>query len=128
VIADSSAITAVFFRQRGYAALIDKLAVAGTVGIGAPTLAVTELALARRLGRDAHPLLARFLQEFGLVVVPFGEAHCRAAAEAFHRYGKGRHAAALDLSDCLAYATARLARQPILCCGRRFARTDLEVA
>lgn len=128
MIADSSAITAIFFRGPGHLALIEKLAAAGTAGIGAPTLAFTELELARRLGRDAHPLLARFLQEFALVVVPFGEAHCRAATEAFHRFGKGRHPAALDLPACLAYATARLARQPLLCQGRRFGRTDLELA
>ena len=128
MIADASAITAIFFRRPGHLALIDKLATAERAGIGAPTLAFTELALARDLGRNAHPLLARFLQEFGLVVVPFGEAHCRAAAEAFHRFGRGRHAAGLEPADCLAYATARLARQPLLCQGRRFSRTDLELA
>jgi len=45
--------------------------------------------------------------------------------DAFVRYGKGRHPAALNFGDCIAYAAAKLADQPILCTGRDFLRTDL---
>lgn len=40
----------------------------------------------------------------------------------------GRHPAALNLGDCLAYAVARVAGQPLLCNGDGFAKTDLELA
>ena len=61
-------------------------------------------------------------------MVPFSDQHYRAAVEAFRRFGKGRHAAALDFGDCLAYAVARLARQPLLAADPSFKKTDLELA
>jgi len=45
--------------------------------------------------------------------------------DAWLRYGRGRHPAGLNFGDCLAYATARLANEPLLFTGDDFARTDL---
>ncbi len=61
-------------------------------------------------------------------IVPFEAAHARAAREAFDRFGRGRHPAALNFGDCLTYATARVAGMPLLFVGDDFARTDLEPA
>jgi ribonuclease VapC len=66
--------------------------------------------------------------ETELAVVPFGEDHWRAAADAYRRYGRGRHRAGLNFCDCLTYATAKLAGQPLLCTGSEFAKTDLAIA
>ena len=128
MIVDSSAVAAIFLRRRGYSSLIQRLAASSPAGIGAPTLTETSLTLAAAVGRDVHPLLARFLQEFELAIVPFSEAHYRAAADAYRRFGRSRHHVGLEFGDCLAYATARLARQPILAADDRFAATDLELA
>lgn len=128
MIVDSSAVEAIFLRKPGHDRLIEALAATGQAGVGAPTLAEASLDLAMATGRDVHPLLARFLQEFELAIVPFSDAHYRVAADAFRRYGKGRHEAALDFGDCLTYATARLAGQPLLAADPRFAATDLELA
>jgi ribonuclease VapC len=130
VILDSSAIVAIVLREAGHAQLLDKLAVAPSagVGIGAPTLAETGIVLTARLRRDARPLLLRLTQEFGLVIVPFGEAHWREAVDAFLRFGTGRHPAGLNFGDCMTYATARLARRPLLCTGSDFSKTDLPMA
>jgi ribonuclease VapC len=128
VILDSSAVAAIFLRRPGCDRLIDALAAAPQAGVGAPTLAEASFEIALATGRDVHPLLARFLQEFDLAIVPFSDQHYRAAVEAFRRFGKGRHAAALDFGDCLAYAVARLARQPLLAADPSFRKTDLDLA
>ena len=128
MIVDSSTVTSIFLRKKGCERLIDALAAADVAGVGAPTLAEASLELAKPLGREVHALLARFVQEFELQIVPFSDAHYRAAVEAFERYGDGKHEAALDFGDCLTYATARLARQPLLSDDPRFASTDLTVA
>jgi ribonuclease VapC len=73
-------------------------------------------------------LLARFLQEAGLTVIPFGEEHWRAAVEAYAKFGKGRHPAGLNFGDCLTYAVARLAGQRLLFVGTDFSKTDLPSA
>ncbi len=49
------------------------------------------------------------------------------AAQAIGKYGKGRHPAGLNFGDCLTYATARLAGEPLLCLGGDFAQTDLDL-
>lgn len=125
MIVDSSAIAAIFFRRPGHERLLDALARAEGAGIGAPTLAEAALEIGAVSGRDVQGLIARFAQEFRLTVIPFGDAHSRAAADAHRRYGSGR--AALALGECLAYATARLAQQPLLADDPRFAATDLEL-
>jgi ribonuclease VapC len=128
VILDSSAIVAVFLKQPGFDELVQKMASQRSAGIGAPNLVECGIVLTARLGRDARPLLLRFLQEFAIQPIPFGEDHWREAVEAYVRFGKGRHAAALNLGDCCAYATARLAQRPLLCTGEDFPQTDLDLA
>ena len=128
MIVDSSAVIAMVLAEPGCETLIAKLGATPSAGIGAPTLAETGLVLTARLGKDARPVVARLLQEANLVVIPFGEDHWRAAVEAYVRFGKGRHEAGLSFGDCLTYAVAKLARQPLLCTGRDFAKTDLTLA
>jgi ribonuclease VapC len=127
VIVDSSAIASVFLRRAGHERLLEAFAGAERAGIGAPTLAEASVEIATATGKDVQGLLARFVQEIDLTIIPFSDAHSRAAVEAFRRYGRGRSKAGLDLGECLAYATARLARQPLLADDPRFARTDLEL-
>ncbi|HWH14820.1 MAG TPA: type II toxin-antitoxin system VapC family toxin [Miltoncostaeaceae bacterium] len=69
----------------------------------------------------------RLIDGLPIVVVSFTSAHARVAAEAWRRFGKGRHPAGLNLGDCMSYATARVAERPLLCVGDDFARTDLAV-
>jgi len=128
VILDSSVIVAISLREPGYEELVSKLQSADTLGIGAPTLTEAGMVLSARLGVEPQALLDRFLRDFGVVPVAFGELHWREALEAFRRFGKGRHPAALNFGDCLSYATARLAGHPLLFVGDDFGRTDIEPA
>ena len=128
MIVDSSAVAAIFLRRPGHERLIEKLSRARRAGIGAPTLAEASLEIGAATGRDVHGLVARFVQEFDLAVIPFSDAHSRAASDAFRRFGAARGRPGLELGECLAYATARLAHQPLLADDARFARTDLDLA
>ena len=128
MIVDSSAIVAIVFREPGFEAVVERLASAESAAAGAPTLAETGIVLSARLKRDARGLLERLLQEFGIQSVPFSEEHWRAAHDAFLRFGKGRHPARLNFGDCLSYATAKLADQPLLFVGGDFAKTDIAAA
>jgi ribonuclease VapC len=60
--------------------------------------------------------------------VPFGEKEWQAAAAAFRRYGRGRHKVALNVGDCLAYASAAAAGDTLLLVGDDFAATDISPA
>jgi ribonuclease VapC len=125
VIIDSSLLLAIVFREDGWEALVDELAAADSVAAGTPTFAETGIVLHARLGASARGLLERMLDEFGIQEIPFGEVHWREAVEAFARYGKGRHPASLNFGDCMTYATARLAGEPLRYVGDDFAQTDV---
>jgi ribonuclease VapC len=127
VILDSSAVVAVLRREPSHDRLLDRIAADTRPGIGAPTLVETAIVLTARVGDAARTLLARFLQEAEVAVLPFDGEHWPVALDAFERYGKGRDRAGLNLGDCLTYATARLAQEPLLTLGNDFARTDLEL-
>ncbi len=60
--------------------------------------------------------------------MPFDEAQVHAASAAFDLYGKGVHPAALNLSDCAAYALAKAMNAPLLFKGEDFTQTDLHPA
>lgn len=128
MILDSSVIVAIAMREPGHEELVRKLRSAHIVGIGAPSLTEAGMVLSSRLGVEPQSLLDRFLRDFGVVPVVFGEHHWREALEAFRRFGKGRHAAGLNFGDCLSYATARLAGHPLLFVGDDFPKTDIEAA
>jgi ribonuclease VapC len=128
VIVDSSAIIALVLREPGWERVFDQLRADDGCAIGAPTLLETGIVLTAKLGKKAPGILARVLQEASISVVPFTDDHWRVAVDAYARFGKGRHAAALNFGDCLTYAIARLADRPLLFVGDDFARTDLAEA
>jgi ribonuclease VapC len=128
VIVDSSAVVAILLKQPGYEPLLDTLARARGAAIGSATLVETGIVLAARLGIPGKTLLARFVQESDMAVIPLAAEHWPVAVDAFIRFGKGRHPAALNFGDCLTYAVSRLAEQPLQCLGNDFAQTDLPLA
>lgn len=127
MIVDSSALVAILLAESGHDVLVEKIARASVVGVGSPTLAETGIVLTARLGVTGRSLLARLLHEADAETIPCTAAHWPVAVDAFTRYGKGRHPAALNFGDCLTYATCRLAGRPLLCVGSDFPQTDLDV-
>jgi ribonuclease VapC len=125
MILDTSVLLAIVFREPGYERLVDRLASADALAAGTPTLADTGIVLSARLGAAAHGMLERMLDEFAVQEIPFGEIHWREAVDAYRRYGKGRHPASLNFGDCLTYAAARLAGEPLAFVGEDFGQTDL---
>jgi ribonuclease VapC len=128
LILDSSAVVAAILGEPEAERLLRRLATATELAIGAPTLVEATIALSHRLGPVASSLIERFLGEIEVAVLPFEERHWRAAIEASRRFGKGRHPAALNFGDCMAYATARVAGRPLLVTGHDFSQTDLLLA
>jgi len=128
LILDTSAILAILFREPEHDEFLRKIGAAGTVGVGTPTLVETTIVAAARLGEQATHMLGLMVERAGIVVVSFDPPHARVAVEAWLRFGQGRHPASLNLGDCLAYATARLAGRPLLCKGDDFPKTDLALA
>jgi ribonuclease VapC len=128
VIVDSSAVVAVLKREPLQVEMATKLANADVIAIGAPTLVETDMVTIGALGERGRAVIAQFLESFEVEVIPFGDNHWQVAAEAFMRFGKGRHPAGLNYGDCMTYATAKVAGEPLLYIGNDFAQTDIEAA
>jgi len=127
VILDSSAIIAILLRQPGHERLVELIAEESAPGVGAPTLVESGIVLTARAGQAGRTLLSRFIEESATIIIPFDHHHWATAVDAFSRYGKGRHPARLNFGDCLTYAVAKLASEPLLALGDDFAQTDLDL-
>jgi ribonuclease VapC len=128
MILDSSAIIAVVLREPGFENVVDRIADADSLAIGAPTLAETGIVLGNRMGEEARSVLIQFLHHWQVNIIPFGDDHWQETVSAYFQFGKGRHKAALNFGDCMTFAVVRLARQPLLCTGNDFSKTDIQLA
>lgn len=125
MILDSSAVVAVFEAEPEAQAFLDLILQADELGISSASVLESAIVLSHRKRRNMPHALESFLAKVGAEELPFTDAHRREAVRAWWRYGKTRHAAALNFGDCIAYATAKLAGRPLLCKIEDFPKTDL---
>lgn len=104
------------------------LAEAPDVAISAGTLLELGMVAEGKAGPAIRPFVDRLLADAEAEVVPFTETQARLALEAWRRFGKGRHKAALNFGDCFAYALARERNAPLLFKGADFSETDVKAA
>ena len=125
IAVDTSAVMAILLDEPEAQDCADALASNHPVLISAATIAE---ALIVAQGRDARAQMETLLDGLGLEIVPLDPAAARRAADAYARWGRGFHAAALNFGDCFAYALADSAQCPLLFVGGDFARTDVRSA
>ena len=125
MILDSSVLVALALDEPDRDALVAKINEAEIVGVGAPTLVEAGIVISARIGTEATEVLVEMMAAADGTVIEFGERHWQEALAAWWRFGKSRHPAALNFGDCLSYATARIAAQPLLAKGEDFSKTDI---
>jgi ribonuclease VapC len=86
------------------------------------------IVLTVKLGGDPVPAVKELLRALGTEVILFTEDHSYFALTAYLNYGSGRHLAALNFGDCISYAVAAVAGEPLLYLGGDFAQTDVKRA
>lgn len=124
---DTSAIMAIVgdeaIRSRITAALQDAVGPA----IAAPTRVELSIVAEARLGMGGAEAALAVLDASDTVTFPFDEHLANLALDAWRRFGRGRHPAALNVGDCFSHALATHLEVPLLCVGDDFARSDLTV-
>jgi ribonuclease VapC len=84
----------------------------------------THMVIEGRLGMAGGATVEMLIRRLHIEIV--SEATLGSTAlNAWQRFGKGNHAARLNLGDCFAYATAILRNQPLLFKGGDFDKTDV---
>lgn len=128
LVVDTSALTAILLGEPEAAALLSALTTAPRVGLCAANRTELLLVIQTRLGDAGVAHAKHFLRLEQIQTVGLDEALADAAADAYRRFGKGRHPAALNFGDCFAYALAMREQVPLLFKGEDFSRTDVRVA
>lgn len=128
---DASAIVSILGNEPDKLELRAKLGNAARILVSAVSIHEASLGLARlSKGRvaEAIDLTNLFIRDTGASVVAIDRRIADLALDAFSRFGKGRHKAALNMGDCFSYACAKAHRVPLLCTGNDFIHTDISIA
>ena len=129
MIVDTSALIAILLGEQGRDAILDALD-GETAFLPAPALA-EYWAVAGGSRVDALDIARQLMAEWrdgGLTVLPFTQDHAARVLEAIPAYGKGNgRGGTLNLLDLMVYAVAKERVEPLLCAGKDFAATDLEL-
>lgn len=125
---DSSAVLAVLMQEKHGEAVLERLCAAVQPAVAAPTRTEILLVALVKLGENGRERARDFLEQQAIVTVGWDQELADAAARAFARFGRGRHASGLNFGDCFSYALAERLRVPLLFVGNDFSRTDLEAA
>ena len=128
IVIDSSALVAILRDEPEQRIFIDTIVDFGGPCISTATYVETAMVVELRWGPAGARQMDMLIDDVGIAMVPFDQAQAKAAREAFRRYGKGRHRAALNLGDCFAYALAKTLDSPLLFKGDDFALTDIKRA
>lgn len=126
IVVDTSAIVAIFLDEAEGELFSDLIREADEPRISVASVAEALIVLDNRTRDDNGELLRNLLFELGLVIEPMTLSEAWTAADAYRRFGKGRHKARLNLGDCFAYALARSLNMPLLFKGGDFRHTDIQ--
>jgi len=119
---DTSALMAVLLNEPEAEACIAVLDGEDELLISAGTVAEALIVAARRnLGDE----MARLFDGLGFDIVGVTPVSAWRIAQAYERWGKGVHPAALNFGDCFAYAVAKEKGCPLLYVGQGFDQTDI---
>jgi ribonuclease VapC len=128
MVVDTSAIVAALLRESDAERFDRVLADAPVRLLSAVTRVELSCVIEGRKGDAGRADLERFLRDGDFEIAAVTPDQAMIAIEAFRRYGKGRHAAGLNIGDCFSYALARAMDYPLLFKGDDFARTDIQPA
>ena len=128
MVIDTSAIVAML-RNEPEALRLEKALVADPIRL-VPATCVLEarMVLVSRRGEHSLAEIDLWLGTIEANTIPVDADLVDLATQAWLTYGKGRHSAALNFADCLSYALAKRANEPLLFVGNDFSQTDIEAA
>lgn len=125
IVIDTSALMAILEDEPEAAEFDDVLRGGSGAVMGAPTLFELNMVAFSRKSDEGLETVRALLESYAIDVREWGLREAQLALDAFARYGKGRHPAALNFGDCMAYALARSLDAPLLFKGDDFAVTDV---
>lgn len=125
MVIDRSALICILKKEPECKQFMELIVDAERAAVSAPTMLEIATAL-RRFDPAFRETLRQILSDARIAIIPFGPEHLPVAEEAHRRYGRGSgHPAKLNFGDCISYATAMVANEPLLFKGDAFSQTDV---
>jgi ribonuclease VapC len=128
MVIDTSAVFAILEGESEQRRFREAIEAADSRRMSVATFVEASIVADRRRGAEGLRDLDRLVARASIEIVPLDSEQGQAARDAFSRFGKGRHRAALNYGDCFSYALAATLGEPLLCKGDDFIHTDILVA
>jgi ribonuclease VapC len=128
MVVDTSALVSILWREPNAERYDRALADASIRLLSAVTRVELSFVIEGRKHEAGRADLERLLDAGDFEVVSVTPEQAFIAIDAFRRFGKGRHRAALNIGDCFAYALAKATDQALLFKGDDFVHTDIRPA
>jgi len=125
MVIDTSALLAILLDEPERRSYNESIEAADSRAMSVATFVEVSIVLEARYGAEGLRALDRFIERAGIDLAPVDLEQARVARDAFSRFGKGRHTAALNFGDCFSYALARVLGEPLLFKGDDFSQTDI---
>jgi ribonuclease VapC len=128
MIIDPSALVAILRDEPERRAFTEAIEKSETCLLSTAGFVEISLVIESYFGYEGLRDLDLLIATAGIEFAPVDVDQAYFAREAFRRFGKGRHPAALNFGDCFSYALAKATGLPLLFKGSDFAQTDVASA
>jgi ribonuclease VapC len=128
MVIDTSAIVAIALNEPEAPDIEVRIADDPVRLISAATVLEATMVIETRFGDAGGREFDLWLVKIGAEIVAVDAEQLDTARRAWRRYGRGRHAAALNYGDCFSYALSVTRGEPLLFKGDDFAKTDVKAA
>ncbi len=125
MVLDTSALIALLLGEPEAPALAEAIANDPKRLLCAVSALETAIVIEAKKGPSGGREFDLLLHKAAIDIVAMNAEQVQLAREAYARFGKGRHAAGLNLGDCCAYALVRYSGEPLLFKGDDFSKTDV---
>ena len=125
MVLDTSALLAILQDEPERRAFNEAIEAADACRMSLANLVEVAIVIEARFGAAGQRDLDQYVERANIELMSVDLEQAHVARRAYSRYGKGRHAAALNFGDCFAYALATVLGEPLLFKGDDFARTDV---
>lgn len=128
MVLNTSAVIAILLEEPEQDDFLERMRLAPRLYFSAAGVVEAAAVLIRNGLGDIEYRLDSFLARAGIVIVPLDEEQAAVARDAYRKFGRTRHKAALNLGDCFSYALAMTMKEPLLFKCGDFGLTDVTVA
>jgi ribonuclease VapC len=125
MILDTSPLIAILAQEPDAELYIEAISRAPRCRMSAGNFIELSIVIESQFGVEVAQQCDALFRRIGVVIEPVTVEEAYVARQAFHDFGRGRHAAGLNFGDCFAYALAKITGEPLLFKGDDFKKTDV---